>query len=311
MNNVIRIKPIFKEKIWGGKKLKEVYGYDIPSDKTGECWAISAHKEGDCEIINDEFKGETLSSLYDKHRELFGNIQDKEFPLLAKILDASSNLSVQVHPDDKYANEVEHQEFGKTEAWYVLNAGKESVLQIGHNAKTKQELSDMIHNGEWNKLLDYRPVKKGEFYFIQSGTVHAICSDTMMYEIQQSSDTTYRLYDYDRVDDNGNKRELHIDKSIDVIKVPQEVDKTTPTVEKNEGYDKVTFINSKYFSSYKYDIHGNCEITEKAPFVLCTVVGGEGKIGDEDIKIGDNFIVPTGYGTMKFSGNLEILASTI
>lgn len=312
MNNIIRIKPIFKEKIWGGKTLKNIYGYDIPSDKTGECWAISAHKEGDCEIINDEFKGETLSSLYDKHRELFGNIKDKEFPLLAKILDAADNLSIQVHPDDKYANEVLNQEFGKTEAWYVLNCNDDTVLEIGHNAQTKQELSEMIHNGEWDKLLNYRPIKKGDFFFIKSGTVHAICSNTLIYEIQQSSDTTYRLYDYDRVDSKtGQKRELHIDRSIDVIEVPQKSEPVNPIVEKHEVYDKLIFTKSKYFSSYKYDIHGNCEISEEAPFVLCTVVSGEGTIGSETVKKGDNFIVPAGYGKMKFSGNLEILAATI
>lgn len=310
--NIIKIKPIFKEKIWGGNSLREVYGYDIPSDHTGECWAISAHKEGDCTIVNEEYKGETLSSLYNNHRELFGNIKDEEFPLLAKILDAKDNLSIQVHPDDKYAREVENVPYGKTEAWYVLNCSDDTVLEIGHNANTKEELANMIHAGEWKDLLNYRPIKKGDYFFIQSGTVHAICSGTLIYEIQQSSDTTYRLYDYDRVDDTtGTTRELHIDSSIDVINVPQENEPVTPVVTEGTNFTKTMFTKSTYFSSFKYNITGDAEITEDAPFIMCTVTDGEGTIGGEEIKKGDNFIVPAGYGTMKFTGNLEILMATV
>lgn len=311
MQNIIRLQPVFKEKIWGGKKLKDIYGYDIPSDKTGECWAISAHKEGDCNILNDEFKGETLSSLYKEHRELFGNIQDKEFPLLAKILDASDNLSIQVHPNDEFARTVEKQEFGKTEAWYVLDCNEDTVLEIGHTAKTKDELVNRIKNGEWDKFLNYRNIKKGDYFFIPSGTVHAICENTLIYEIQQSSDTTYRLYDYDRVDDNGNKRELHIDRSIEVIEVPQENTPVVPKEESGEGYKKTTFVESKYFTSFRYSIDGKAEINEKAPFILCTVVDGSGKIGDEAIKKGDNFIIPSGYKQIVFDGKVEILMATI
>lgn len=311
MKRIIRLQPVFKEKIWGGRKLKEIYEYDIPSDKTGECWAISGHKEGDCKISNEEFKGETLSSLYDKHRELFGNIKDKEFPLLAKILDASDNLSIQVHPNDEYARRVEKQEFGKTEAWYVLDCNEDTVLEIGHKAKSKEELANRINNGEWDELLSYRNIKKEDYFFIPSGTVHAICENTLIYEIQQSSDTTYRLYDYDRVDDTGAKRELHIERSIEVIEVPQDNTPVVPKEEAGVGFNKTSFVASKYFSSFKYSIDGKAEIVEKAPFILCTVVEGSGNVGEEPIKKGDNFIIPSGYGEIIISGKVEILMATI
>lgn len=198
MHNIIKLKPVFKDMIWGGTRLRECFGYNIPSESTGECWAISAHKNGDCEIDSEECSGKTLSWLYKNHRELFGNIENSEFPLLVKIIDAANNLSIQVHPDDKYANEIEKQQFGKTEAWYILGCNDDTLLEIGHNASSKEELADMIKAGKWDKLLNYIPVKKGDFFCIPPGTVHAICKNTLIYEIQQSSDLTYRLYDYNR-----------------------------------------------------------------------------------------------------------------
>lgn len=313
IQDIIKLKPVFQERIWGGTKLRDSFGYDIPSERTGECWAISALKNGDCEIINGEYEGNSLSWLYENHREVFGNIENAEFPLLVKLIDAADNLSIQVHPDDKYAYEVEGQEFGKTEAWYILDCGKDTVLEIGHKAKSKEQLKEMILTNEWEQLLNYINIKKGDFFYIPSGTVHAICKNTLIYEIQQSCDLTYRLYDYNRVDNNsGKQRELHIDKSIDVITVPQKIEEASPAVKENGlGYEKTTYIENDYFKTYKYDISGEAEIINEAPFVLCTVVHGEGKIVDEIIKKGDNFIIPANYKKLSFKGNLSIMMATI
>lgn len=136
MGHILKLKPVFKEMIWGGKKLRDIYGYDIPSDKTGECWAISAHKNGDCIIDGGEFNGISLSSLYCSHRHLFGNITNNEFPLLVKIIDANLDLSVQVHPNDEYAIKHENS-LGKAECWYVLDANDDTSMVMGHNAKNK------------------------------------------------------------------------------------------------------------------------------------------------------------------------------
>lgn len=313
MEEIIKLKPVFVEKIWGGKKLKDIFNYDIPSNNTGECWAISALKGGDCEIENTEFKGKTLSWLYENHRNLFGNIDNPEFPLLVKILDAADNLSIQVHPDDKYAREVEKQPFGKTEAWYVLDCAEDSVIEIGHKAKSKDEVKDMILKEKWSELLNYRPVKKGDFFFIEAGTVHAICKNTLIYEIQQSSDLTYRLYDYDRVDrKTGEKRELHTEKSIDVIKVNRDnSEKQETNVEELMSTKRTKYIESKYFKTYKYDIAGAIEIKNEDSFALCTVIDGQGCIGNEELEKGDNFIIPTTYKKVQIEGNISIIVSTL
>src|SRR5690554_5282338 len=211
MKDIVFLEPIFKSAIWGGEKLKSIFGYDIPNDHTGECWAISAHKNGDCLIASGQYKGKTLSWLWDNHRELFGNIQGDVFPLLIKIIDAKADLSIQVHPDDKYAMVNENGSLGKTECWYILDCDEDAKIVIGHNARNKDELKAMIKDNRWQELIKLKPIKKGDFFQINPGTVHAIKGGTVLLETQQSSDVTYRLYDYDRLD-NGKPRELHINK---------------------------------------------------------------------------------------------------
>ena len=159
MGHILWVEPVFKEMIWGGNQLKEKYGYAIPSDQTGECWAPSAHPNGDNTIKEGEFKGQTLSKVFDEHRELFGNIKDKQFPLLVKIIDACNDLSVQVHPNDEYAAVHENGSLGKTECWYILDCKEDANIVIGHHAKDKKELADMIHEGRWNELIRTIPIK--------------------------------------------------------------------------------------------------------------------------------------------------------
>ncbi|MEQ8197095.1 MAG: type I phosphomannose isomerase catalytic subunit, partial [Clostridiaceae bacterium] len=273
---------------------------------------ISAHSGGDCEIESGEFKGKTLSWLYENHRELFGNIKNPEFPLLVKLIDAEDDLSIQVHPDDKYAKEVEEQKLGKTEAWYIVHADEDALLEIGHNTATKEELANMIENNKFDELLNYQNIKAGDFFYIPSGTVHAICKNTLIYEIQQASDLTYRLFDYKRADKKtGKERELHTKKSIDVITVPQKIDTTfTSDVERGEGYKKNVYIKSEYFSTFKYDVNGKVNLTNDS-FLLCTVVEGSGIVEEEKIKKSDNFIISSGYKDVLITGNVSIMISTI
>ncbi len=221
MNNLIFLKPIFHEKIWGGNRLNTVFNYEIPSEKTGECWAISAHKNGDCEVLNGSHAGQTLSYLWAHHRDLFGNVEGDYFPLLTKILDASDDLSVQVHPDDEYG--LRHEgELGKTECWYILDADEDAELIFGHHAQTKEEFIQLVESNNWDQLLRKVKVKKGDFFHVPTGTVHALKKGTLVLETQQSSDTTYRLYDYDRLGDDGCPRPLHLKQSIDVALIPHE-----------------------------------------------------------------------------------------
>lgn len=212
------LKPVFKERIWGGRNLEKM-GYDIPDGNIGECWGISAHQNGPNVIANGAYEGQTLDKVWEEHPELFGNPSEKKFPLLTKILDANQKLSVQVHPDDEYAHEHENGEFGKTECWYVLDAKEDAEIIYGTYANSKEQLEEYIQNEDWDHLFKRVKVEKGDFFYVPSGTVHAIGEGIMILETQQNSDTTYRIYDYDRIERDGKKRELHLDKSIDVINI--------------------------------------------------------------------------------------------
>ena len=200
--------PIFHEKIWGGRKLADDFGYEIPDGPIGECWAISAHPNGDCAISGGAWDGMRLSELWDQHRELFGGVEGDRFPLLVKIIDAKDNLSVQVHPDDAYAAEHENGSLGKRECWYVLDCEPGATIVVGQRAHNREEFAQLVEEGRWSDLLNEMPIHKGDFFQIDAGTVHAIKAGTLILETQQSSDVTYRVYDYDRVQDDGTKREL-------------------------------------------------------------------------------------------------------
>ena len=214
---LFKFEPIFKEKIWGGHKLSSIYHYPC-STQTGEAWGISAHQNGSSIIKNGPFKGLTLRQLYHEQRQFFGDLSNDEFPILVKLIDASDDLSIQVHPDDAYAREHENS-LGKTECWYILNADPNTEIIIGHKAKTKAEFIHHFNNKQVESILNRFPIKSHDQFNIYAGTIHAICKGTLLLEIQQSSDITYRLYDYQRLS-NGKLRELHINKALDVIKFP-------------------------------------------------------------------------------------------
>lgn len=308
MKEIIFINPIFKEMVWGGNRLKKDFNYDIPSEKTGECWAISAHTNGDCIISNSSYKGMKLRELWANHREIFGIRSGDRFPLLIKIIDAKEDLSIQVHPDDDYARKNENGSFGKTECWYILECEENASIIIGHNAKDKEELKNMIHENRWNELIRKIPIKKGDFFQIEPGTVHAIKGGTVILETQQNSDITYRLYDYDRMS-NGTLRELHIDKSIDVINCPYVEKKSNQKITKLKNGKMEELITCDYYTVNKVSLNGVETLKQKEDFTLISVINGEGKIDGIDIKKGDHFILPNGYGDYRLDGQLELSIS--
>ncbi|WP_141430875.1 mannose-6-phosphate isomerase, class I [Bacillus sp. 03113] len=315
MKEPIFFSPIFQERIWGGQQLKTVFHYDIPQKPIGECWAISAHPNGQSIVRNGVYKGETLGSLWENHRELFGNLEGEKFPLLIKILDANDDLSVQVHPNDTYAKEYENGELGKTECWYIIDCDEEAELIFGHTAKTKAELVDMMDSGKWDHLLRRVKVKKGDFFFVPSGTIHALCKGTLILETQQNSDTTYRLYDYDRKDAQGNLRELHLEQSKDVVAVPHASQSLNfETLEKENA--KVTkFVEGEYFTVYKWEINGEASFEQSYPFLLCSVIEGEGTLLKDGEKYplhkGTHFLLPSGFNDFLLTGKLELITSHI
>lgn len=309
MSDLIFLKPVLKEMIWGGSRLKE-FGYDIPSDHTGECWGISAHPNGDCVVEGGTFDGWTLSTLWEKHRELFGGVDQDRFPLLVKIIDAKADLSIQVHPDDTYAREHEHGALGKTECWYVLDCDPHGEIVIGHHAKNRDELREMIEQKRWNDLIRTIPVKKGDFFQINPGCVHAIKAGTLILETQQNSDITYRVYDYDRLSD-GKPRQLHIRQSLDVIQTPYEASDTKPEVKKEDGITVTSLVCCPYYEVKKIDVDGAGEIQFQKPFVNVSVIEGSGSINGRKIQKGNHFIIPAEYGTIRLEGTLSVIVSSL
>lgn len=313
MVELLKLKPVFKERIWGGTTLRDSFGYVIPSEHTGECWAISAHPNGNSTVQNGLFAGKELSWLWENHQELFGHIRGDRFPLLTKILDAKADLSVQVHPDDTYAKEHENGELGKTECWYIIDCKEGAEMIFGHHARTKEELVTMIHSGRWEDLLRRVKIKPGDFFYVPSGTIHALCEGTLVLETQQSSDTTYRVYDYDRVDQNGEKRELHLSKAIQVTTVPDDVNQVKPHIEENRSTMIMTFVKEEYFSVYKWNVVDEYKHKKEAPFLLCSVINGQGSVKTKEetlsLQKGDHFLVTANTKEMIVDGTLELIVS--
>ncbi|TSB45829.1 mannose-6-phosphate isomerase, class I [Alkalicoccobacillus porphyridii] len=309
----IFFKPVFKERIWGGTKLREEFGYDIPSEKTGECWGISAHPNGPSLIQNGPLEGTSLDTAWENHREIFGDAHEEQFPLLIKILDANADLSVQVHPDDAYANEHENGELGKTECWYVIDCEPGAELILGHNAESKEELASAIKEGHWDTLLRRVPVKKGDFFYVPSGTIHALGKGTLILETQQSSDTTYRVYDFDRVDDSGNTRELHVAPSINVTTVPHQDATTSPKQEEQEGLKSTRLVSEQYFTVYEWELCGTVERQAPSTYLLASVLEGNGNIVVDGIahsfEKGSHFIIPATIGAYSISGGAKLIIS--
>jgi mannose-6-phosphate isomerase len=312
-NEPIFLQPGFKERIWGGTKLKEYFNYSIPSNETGECWGISAHENGPSVVKNGPLQGEKLNDVWAKHRELFANEKGEVFPLLVKILDANDNLSVQVHPDDVYANKYESGELGKTECWYVIDCDNDSHLILGHHARSKEEFIAKIENGEWDQLLKKVAIKPGDFFYVPSGTIHAIGKGALILETQQSSDTTYRVYDYDRTDDQGNKRELHIQKSIDVSTIPHVDQALGQTMTKEDGLTSKLLVSENYFTVYHFDLTGSVKKKMDCNYLLVSVFKGEGSVTIEGKEYpftkGDHFILPTTIDEYELNGDAELIVS--
>lgn len=305
------LEPIFKDRIWGGNRLKSDYGYNISSNKTGESWTVSAHKNGATHIKNGKFAGVSLTELYKNNPELFGGSNANEFPLMIKIIDANDKLSVQVHPDDNYAKEIEN-DLGKFECWYILDAKPNSSIIYGHKAKSKEELNSLIKNKKWAELLTETPIKAGDFFPVPTGTVHAIGAGALILEVQQSSDTTYRLYDYERTDDKGNLRELHIDKSLDVISVPHQLkpEKYEP-IHMNENSIFQILTMNKYFKVGKLDVNGHLpELNLNVPYSILSIIKGSGIINGYRVNKGDNIITPHQVHNLDIRGNLSIIITS-
>ncbi len=306
----IKFENLYYERIWGGKGL-EKFRNNVPDGVIGESWDIACHKNGTGTVINGELKGKKFDEIIEEYGDkLLGTKMDlKEFPLLIKLITAADKLSVQVHPNDEYANRVE-KDSGKTEAWYVVDAEEDACLIVGTKDCDKETFKKALENGELDKYLNKIPVKKGDFFYVQSGLVHAICEGVLIAEIQQSSDTTYRVYDYNR------GREIHVEKALDVIDFSLEGKNSKGITINNDNYDKAYLCLSEYFTIQKYDIKTSVkEESDEERFYLFTCVEGDGVIkssnGEEKISMGDSIFIPATLGEYELIGDFTLLKSYV
>lgn len=230
-NRPFLLKPAGKDYLWGGNRLNDDFSKNINIQPLAETWECSTHPDGTSIVSSGVYKGMLLSDLLKQHPEFLGTHPDTngELPILIKLIDAKKDLSIQVHPDDEYAKVNENGSYGKTEMWYVIDSSKDAKLTYGfHHDMDKETVKKSIYEGTIEKYLQKVPIKKDDVFFIEAGTVHAIGAGALIAEIQENSNITYRLYDYDRVDKNGQKRELHVDKALDVINLKSSAEPRQP-----------------------------------------------------------------------------------
>lgn len=315
---ILKLNPVFKDYIWGGSRLEKDYGFKTGYKKTAEGWMLACHKDGMNTIDGGKFDGMRLDEVIEKTglEKLAGTncLKFPYFPVLIKLIDAYDNLSVQVHPDDEYARRVEN-EFGKTEIWYVLDAIDDAELIYGFKEKiTKDEFRDAIENNTLLSKLNSVKVKKGDLFFIEAGTVHAIGKGALIAEIQQNSNCTYRVYDYGRTGKDGKPRELHIDKAVDVSNtVPPKYDIKPQGCEiKNDGFISQVLTECSLFSVDRYKVEKSVMLNaDEKSFNHLLIIDGKGEIDGRPAKKGDSYFVPAGYGSYTVSGKIEFLKTKI
>lgn len=317
---MFKLIPSVADYIWGGRRLIEEYGIKTDKDPAAEAWVLSCHSAGPSTVEDGEFKGQTLEQVWENHKEICGTNGNKFefFPILIKFIDAKNNLSIQVHPDNDYAMRVEG-EYGKTEAWYILDCDEGAELILGFNREVSvEEFKKAAQSEEMLNIVNKVKVKKGDLFFIESGTLHAICKGILLAEVQQNSNTTYRVYDYGRVGVDGKPRALHIDKAADVTKLcpPTITNASEREVEKQDGGTRTHLTECDLFKMYSVETDGEYVSEagdESFVSLLCLdgsaeVVCGKKALG---MKKGESLFIPASSGEFKIIGKTHMLETRI
>jgi mannose-6-phosphate isomerase len=307
-SQIILVKPIFKSMIWGGYKLSSIFKLQ-PMMQLGEAWVVSARNDGDCFISESLYQETNLSTFYKNNPAFFNFPKSEIFPFLFKFIDAKQKLSIQVHPDDEYALKHENS-FGKNEAWIVLESSNKSTLLIGHHAKSKDELIKAIEDQGIENICNYVNPKPNDYFYIQAGTIHAIGSDVLLYEIQQNSNITYRVYDYGRLDDKNNPRELHLKKALDVIRFDsQKIIQDFDTITINDC--QVTkYPSNPYFEVQRIHVNGYVNFELNKDFTIIGCIGGNGTINGIDFAFGTHAIASHSTKNLLISGNIDLVLTS-
>lgn len=317
---ILKLTPAIKDNIWGGTRLSKEFEMVSFADRQAEAWVLSCHSDGESIIENTEFKGRTLSDvLANEGKNYLGTNCDKYefFPLLIKLIDANDDLSIQVHPDDEYALKVEG-EYGKTEAWYIMDCDENAELIYGFKKDlTKDEFKKAIEENTLSEYVNRVKVKKGDVFFIQAGTLHAICKGILLAEVQQNSNTTYRVYDYGRLQ-NGKPRQLHVEKALDVTCLKKSQADGKPMGEREDfgTYEKTLLVDCDLFTMSRLDVKESAKvIADSTSFVSLVALEGNGVVMHEDTCItlykGESLFVPASYGEIEILGSVTVLESRV
>lgn len=294
--------PVCKQYIWGGNKLAAKYNKDNSFDSIAETWELSAHADGICGIDNGKLITEILNS-----QTLGTNCTNNDLPILIKLIDSKDNLSIQVHPDDNYA--ASHNGgYGKNEMWYIVEADTDAFIYLGFKENVTQAVvRKAIADGNLTDYLNQISVKAGEHYYIPSGTIHAIGAGCVICEVQQSSNLTYRVYDYGRLDSNGNARQLHIEDGLAVMNMSKYVPHSSNSMLANG-----LIIDCPYFNVHKHEVINQLTLHVDSTSFMCVIcVGGSGTIEGKTILTGDSCFIPASYGDLKVDGNTTIICVTL
>ncbi len=312
------LKAPVKDYIWGGTRLRELFGKE-GGDRLAESWELSCHPDGECYIMGGEFDGMKLSDFVNEHPEAVGSgfKSGDSFPVLVKLIDAKNDLSVQVHPNDEYAHKYENDN-GKTEMWYVIDAAPDSELIYGFNEElSKEEFRKAIENNTLMEKLRRVPVKQGDVFFIEPGTLHAIGKGILIAEIQQSSNVTYRVYDYGRLGADGKPRPLHIEKALEVTNTkPLDPERPVYGLEL-DGVVTQLLADCKYFNVNRHRLIKELELyADKNSFAHVLMIGGSGGelVADNhrlELTMGSSVFVPAGTGAFAIKGNCDVIVTTI
>ena len=308
--NILFFKPIPRPAIWGHTLVKDYFGYDDFPDGIGQSWSFSAQKDASTVCISEPFQGKTLLDLWENHQELFG-CEGEPFPVIISLVAPEDDLSIQVHPQADYAKQKGFST-GKNEAWYFIEAKEGANIVYGHHAKNEAELKQYIKEDRWDDLIHHLDVHQGDFVYLPAGLIHALRKGSIVYEIQQATDITYRFYDYHRKDANGNERELHVQQSIDVSTVPyQPYSLANQEVSDLQNGTATKLVSSEFFTLTKYEMNGENTINNDKPFQMVTVIKGNGTIDGNDVKMGDNFVVCSDQDAVVYDGNMTVMICTL
>lgn len=324
INKPFLLKPATKDYLWGGNRINDDFGKNISVHPLAETWECSTHPDGKSVIASGFFLGMTLDEVFKQYPEMMGShaisVANGQFPIMIKFIDAKEDLSIQVHPNDEYAKQYENS-LGKTEMWYVLGARSDSHIVYGFNCELdKDQAKQIISNDTVEKYLNTIQVHKNDVFFIEPGTIHAIGSGTLIAEIQENSNITYRLYDYNRVDKNGKKRQLHIDKALDVVNLKQTVLPRQPmrVLKYQNGFASESLGSCKYFQVDRIIL--NTEVnrnlcfyqTDSTSFRVLLCIDGCGSILVDDNIMnffkGDCIFVPANSAQLKLHGKAQLLS---